>query len=68
MDGLAFAAQVRNRCDELVGLYDEHRRDAEREIDNAFAEDDTHADEKKVARAEGAIEALKSLRECVTGW
>jgi len=66
MDGLTFAAQIRNRCDELLRLYGENLRAAEFREQRASPDD--YGPTESIARAEGAIEALTSLRESVTGW
>ena len=68
MDGLAFAGQVRNRCDELLRIYRAYRTDAEIAIETAFEEEGAPEQRERLAHAEGAIEALTSLRESVTGW
>jgi len=68
MDGLTFAAQVRGRCDRLLCVYKAYETDAEIAIEVAEYEGGTVEQQRQLAHAEGAIEALKSLRECVTGW
>ena len=67
MDGLGFVSQVKASCDSLIADYVRQGQEAQDAIDMAFAEDDTSDDEEMLHRTGGAIEALRRVKDGLSG-